>query len=39
MNALSFPNQVTRLVFGTGQPYEKFCGRYKAAVLLVGVVR
>ncbi len=33
MNALSFPNQVTRLVFAAGQPYEKFCGRYQAAVL------
>ena len=32
MNVLSFPHQVTRLVFDTGQPYEKFRGRYEAAV-------
>ena len=31
-NVLSFPHRVTRLVFDTGQPYEKFCGRYEAAV-------
>jgi hypothetical protein len=33
MNLLSFPHQVTRLVFHAGQPYEKFRGRYEAAVL------
>ena len=32
MNVLSFPHQVTRLVFDAGQPYEKFRGRYEAAV-------
>lgn len=32
MNALSFPHPVTRLVFDTGQPYEKFRARYEAAV-------
>jgi hypothetical protein len=32
MNALSFPHRVTRLVFDAGQPYEKFCSRYEAAV-------
>ncbi len=32
MNALSFPHRVTRLVFDTGQPYEKFCSRYEATV-------
>lgn len=32
MNVLSFPHQVTRLAFDTGQPYEKFRGRYEAAV-------
>jgi hypothetical protein len=31
-NLLSFPHQVTRLVFDVGQPYEKFRGRYEAAV-------
>jgi hypothetical protein len=31
-NVLSFPHQVTRLVFDVGQPYEKFRGRYEAAV-------
>lgn len=31
-NVLSFPHQVTRLVFDAGQPYEKFRGRYEAAV-------
>jgi hypothetical protein len=31
-NVLSFPHQVTRLVFEAGQPYEKFCGRYEAVV-------
>jgi hypothetical protein len=28
----SFPHQVTRLVFDTGQPYEEFRARYEAAV-------
>jgi len=32
MNLLSFPHQVTRLVFDAGQPYEKFRSRYEAAV-------
>ena len=32
MNVLSFPHQVTRLVFDAGQPYEKFRSRYEAAV-------
>ena len=32
MNVSSFPYQVTRLVFDVGQPYEKFRGRYEAAV-------
>jgi hypothetical protein len=32
MNVLSFPHQVTRLVFDAGQPYEKFRGRYEANV-------
>ena len=32
MNALSFPYQVTRLVFYARQPYEKFRSRYEAAV-------
>jgi hypothetical protein len=32
MNVLSFPHQVTRLVFDVGQPYEKFRGQYEAAV-------
>jgi len=31
-NVLSFPHQVARLVFDAGQPYEKFRGRYEAAV-------
>ena len=31
MNVLSVPHQVTRLVFDTGQPYEKFRSRYEAA--------
>jgi hypothetical protein len=31
-NLLSFPHQVTRLVFDAGQPYEKFRSRYEAAV-------
>jgi hypothetical protein len=26
----SFPHQVTRLVFDTGQPYEEFRARYEA---------
>jgi hypothetical protein len=34
MNVLSFPHQVTRLVFDAGQPYERFRGRYEAAVPL-----
>lgn len=28
----SYPHQVTRLAFDTGQPYEKFRSRYEAAV-------
>jgi hypothetical protein len=32
MRLLSFPHQVTRLVFDAGQPYEKFRSRYEAAV-------
>jgi uncharacterized protein (DUF302 family) len=32
MNVLSVSHQVTRLVFDTGQPYEKFRSRYEAAV-------
>jgi hypothetical protein len=28
----SFPHQVTRLVYDTGQPYEQFRARYEAAV-------
>jgi hypothetical protein len=32
MTPLSVPHQVTRLIFDTGQPYEKFCARYEAAV-------
>jgi hypothetical protein len=32
MSHLSVEYRVTRLVFDTGQPYEKFCGRYEAAV-------
>ena len=32
VEALRFPYQVTRLVFDAGQPYEKFRGRYEAAV-------
>jgi hypothetical protein len=28
----SFPHRVTRLVFDAGQPYERFRGRYEAAV-------
>jgi hypothetical protein len=31
-DVLLFPHQVTRLVFDAGQPYEKFRGRYEAAV-------
>jgi Domain of unknown function DUF302 len=30
--AVSFSHQVTRLDFGTGQPYERFRARYEAAV-------
>lgn len=29
---VSFPHRVTRLVFDTGQPYDRFRGRYEAAV-------
>jgi hypothetical protein len=29
---LSLPHRVTRLVFATGQPYDRFRGRYEAAV-------
>jgi hypothetical protein len=32
INVLSVPHQVTRLVFDTGQPYEKFRSRYEGAV-------
>ena len=32
MDVGSFPHQVTRLVFDTGQPYEEFRARYEAAV-------
>jgi hypothetical protein len=32
MNVLSFPHQVTRLVFDAGQPYEKFRSQFEAAV-------
>jgi hypothetical protein len=32
VNVSSFPHEVTRLVFDAGQPYEKFRGRYEAAV-------
>ena len=32
MDIGSFPHQVTRLVFDTGQPYEEFRARYAAAV-------
>ena len=32
MSHLSVEYRVTRLVFDTGQPYEKFRGRYEAAV-------
>lgn len=32
MEAGSFPHQVTRLVFDTGQRYDEFRGRYEAAV-------
>jgi hypothetical protein len=32
MDIGSFPHQVTRLVFDTGQPYEQFRARYEAAV-------
>jgi hypothetical protein len=32
MDAGSFPHQVTRLVFDTGQPYDQFRARYEAAV-------
>jgi hypothetical protein len=29
---LSFPHCVNRLVFDTGQPYDRFRGRYEAEV-------
>jgi hypothetical protein len=32
INVLSAPHQVTRLIFDTGQPYEKFRSWYEAAV-------
>jgi len=32
MDVGSFPHQVTRLVFDTGQPYDQFRARYEAAV-------
>ena len=32
MDIGSFPHQVTRLIFDTGQPYEAFRARYDAAV-------
>ena len=32
MNALSFPHQITGWLFDAGSSYEKFCGRYEAAV-------
>ena len=32
ITVLSVPHQVTRLVFDTGQPYEKFRSRCEAAV-------
>jgi hypothetical protein len=32
MNIGPFPHQVTRLVFGTGQPYEEFRARVAAGV-------
>jgi hypothetical protein len=32
MDIGSFPHQVTRLVFDTGQPYDEFRARYEAAV-------
>jgi hypothetical protein len=31
-NVLSFPHQITRLVFDAGQPYEKIRSRYEATV-------
>ena len=39
MNVLSFPHQVTRLVFDAGQPYEKFRSRFEAAVPSVDLQR
>ena len=30
MDIGSFPHQVTRLIFDTGQPYEAFRARYEA---------
>jgi hypothetical protein len=35
-NVLSFQHQLTRLVFDTGQPYEKFRVRYESAVPPMG---
>jgi hypothetical protein len=35
----SFPHQVTRLVFDTGQPYEEFRARYENAVPELGSER
>jgi hypothetical protein len=32
MDLGSFPHEVTRMVFDTGQPYEEFRARYEAAV-------
>jgi hypothetical protein len=32
MDVGSFPHQVTRLVFDTGQSYDEFRARYEAAV-------
>jgi hypothetical protein len=39
MDIGSFPHQVTRLVFDTGQPYEQFRARYEAAVPALDVPR
>jgi len=35
ITVLSVPHQATRLVFDTGQPYEKFRSRYEATVTAV----
>jgi hypothetical protein len=32
MDVASFPHQVTRLIFDTGQPYQEFRARYEDAV-------